>query len=282
MSDLKKAYEVLGLAEGSSREDVESRYELLLLKFRRDTGGEPGQPTQNEINVAYRTIIDSYMEQQISQAPKRHPVIERWSHFWEYYRVHTIVSILAIVAIVYTAGEIVKNREEARLAEKAAVKAMFLGEFRFPNADPMRDWLLQQFPQWEHAIVMVQQSPIEPRDPYEIAMLQKAMVSLAAERPDLYILDPLNYEKYVKQGGFMPLDEYVQKWNLDAGVQSAYRTVAQEGTAPRQYGLEVTASPAFTGLQTQGQKLVIAVGMQSKNMENALLAVEKIVAAAKK
>ncbi|WP_276355544.1 hypothetical protein [Cohnella caldifontis] len=262
MDDLKKAYETLGLPEDASREQVEQRYFLLLKKARSR------QVELDEINRAYKQIIGHEAEKDAPQEKQ-----SKLSYFFYYYKIHVIAAILIILVTAFTVkGCIDRKNEEANKPPLDVTVTMYGNYFSFDGSDPkLSENLLRLMPEWKRIDVGIAYVPREIKSQEDMAMQQKAMLTLMTEKLDLMVLDEPNFDLLAKQGAFLPLDS-LSDWpelNIDASrVRSA---VAEETTAERPYGVDMTGNPVFQGsiAENSGEKTILAIRAQPAHPEKA-------------
>jgi len=274
---LQQAYETLGLPVDASREEIEERYFLLLKKVKT------GQAVDEEaVSRAYKTIIEAMRESKVRELEQMYygdSVFKRkMADFWVKYRTHVIVS--AIVLIL--AGVIlntVLNQRAMRIAEANRppidVYALFVGEFFHDNEHELPERMLADFPEWQRVDALISYAPENPRDPFEVAALQKNVITIMSERPDLYVTDPFNFESLMFQSAFLPLDDLADKF--PAG--SLVRGQADSDDAPHVYGIDVSASPLFAkwGIIDKGER-IIGIRYDTERLDNAIAFVQKLLA----
>lgn len=282
MQDLKQAYAILGLDETAGIEDVERRYSLMLKKSRPKTsdnpdgnGGTPEGYTMKEMTEAYY-FITHYEEIQAKQTVK--PVNafpDRLAHIWEYYRFYIIGGLCAILIIVYMVREVTQNRQQEAADANADVRITFFGNFPVNELDgtPLKTRLLKDFPEWKSVSVTLQYSPIEAKDQYEVALQQKAFISMGYDKLDLYILDPVNFERFAKQGAFLALDN---EGNRFTGVPQDQRSLLKQEKEEndRLYGIDVSGSSVLKELHLPDGGKIAAVRSEAKHKEQALRTLE--------
>jgi len=259
MLDLSKAYETLGLSENATEEELENRY-LLLMKKK--------QPGSEEISKAYKFIKEHQLQEEAKQKAPKNETLGKVGHIWEYYRFHIIGSILAVILIVYTTVSVVDNKREARLAEMADVKFTFFTNFQVQvqDAKPLEERLLTEFKDWKQIGIYSQYSPIEAKDQYDIAMQQKAFISIGYDKTDVYLLDKSNFEKFGPQGAFKKLDGLGVPFPKEK--LQLLKTDSDTTTVP--YGIDVTNHPLMKELRLPPGEKVAAIRHDAKNLDNAI------------
>lgn len=274
---LQRAYEQLGLSPDASREAVEERYFLLLKKAKT------GQDIDVEaVSRAYKTIVEAMRETKVQELEQQYYGDSVWKRklaaFWAKHRISVIVS----VALLLVAGMIlhtVLDQRAKRIAEANRppidVYAMFVGEFYHENHEELPDRMLADFPEWQRVDALISLAPENPKDPFEVAALQKNVVMIMSERPDLYITDPFNFNSLMTQSAFLPLDGIADRFPERLLV----RGQAETDDAPRVYGIDVSDSPLFAkwGILDKGKRIV-GLRYDTERMDNAVRFIEKLIA----
>jgi len=210
MEDITQAYKELGLEPFASKEQVEQRYDQALRKHRARTKMESqGQPVEDnepfdfdKITAAYRAILDyeakkyteEFEQQEYGKYKKFAGQAKKFDHFWRYYKIHTFVAIGIIAALIYGIFAYMDRLEEKRYLASLPpvdVSVSFIGNYydttQSERYETTNEKLLNDFPQFnrfEIELILV------PEDPsMQVAYLQKALVMLATETPDVYIAD---------------------------------------------------------------------------------------------
>ncbi|GAE05757.1 J domain-containing protein [Paenibacillus sp. JCM 10914] len=221
MDQMKEAYERLGLPEDATRTQLDDRYTLLMRQHRSHQRREPDRTEElelqfSEITRAYKFILEEETRQSLEEMnQKRYGKYKRFAgtaektdHFFRYYKFHVLGGIALIGLLIYIGISIVNNQaEKERLANLPPVdlEVMFLGTYmnqdNDPDLTPIEDAILAQFPEWNRVTVSINYvPPLDSNNPQDAAMLQKAMLVLATERPDLYIMDQTAYDWIGNQG----------------------------------------------------------------------------------
>ena len=292
--DLKTAYERLGLPENATREMVEKRYDMLLRqerRRRRESGDESENPEFTEMTRAYRFILEQEEKQAVSELTEQQygkyrrfaGLAEKIDHFISYYKWHTLGAILLVALIIYGINTYIEHKEEqARLAALPPmdVYGMMLGQFYVEDMDPETEGIeaamLGHFPDWKRVELELVSFSLEPQSEFDIAMLQKATVMLATEKPDIYILDADTYPWLARTGILLDLDD------LAAG---RFASLLPEGAAPKAsggeeagehvYGIDLTDSPLVGELPVyKSNRFIVGIRRDSERVDNALHLIE--------
>lgn len=273
---LEQAYDVLGLPATASSEEVEERYFLLLKKAKT------GQDIDvDNVSRAYRTIVEAMRERKVQELEQQYYGDAIWKRklaaFWAKYRTHVIASIVALVIGGMFLHMILDQR--ARRIEEANrppidVYAMFVGEFYHEKEEELPERMLADFPAWQRVDALLSFAPENPRDPYEVAALQRNVVLLMSERPDVYITDVHNFNSLMFQSAFLPLDDIAEQFPADRLVSG--KTEQDETT--RVYGIDVSDSPLFAkwGILDKGER-IIGLRYDTERPEQAITFLKRLL-----
>jgi len=294
MEDITQAYKELGLEPFASKEQVEQRYNQALRKHRARTKMESqGQPVEDnepfdfdKITAAYRAILDyeakkyteEFEQQEYGKYKKFAGQAKKFDHFWRYYKIHTFVAIGIIAALIYGIFAYMDRLEEKRYLASLPpvdVSVSFIGNYydttQSERYETTNEKLLNDFPQFnrfEIELILV------PEDPsMQVAYLQKALVMLATETPDVYIADDAMKDWTMPQGLYVPLEEieslapYINSRFAIKGAETDMGEVVGEEHV---YMLDLTESELAKNLPISHTKLYAGIRQNSPNYEKAL------------
>ncbi|RXZ82694.1 J domain-containing protein [Paenibacillaceae bacterium] len=300
MEDLKQAYKLLGLSENASKEEVEKKYLMLLRQSksqeRQGTGTTGESSGFDKVNRAYKLILNHENETAVAEINKQQygkyknmaGFAQKVDHFFAYYKVHVLVSILIIAGIIYGINTYMNHKaEQAELAKLPPIDltVMFYGEYFLPDGGsdtkPLQEALLTVFPEWQRTVVHLAYVPEEMRSEHDMAMIQKSMLTLMTDKSDVYIMDKVNFEKLSGQGGLLrPLDE-------DAAAalkpllseDKLVRAQTKDDTQPLIYGIDISSSKFASQLPLahNNKKLIAGIRIDAKDQDKALLFIERFL-----
>lgn len=284
--DLNEAYEIMGIPESSTREEVEQQYAVWVRKDRAAKRSGPDSDQEvfdfTKVNEAYRTILNHFYELDDKEKPKRSPGIEKLDHFWTYYKFHLFGALLLIGGIIYGINVYLDHKAEQEYLASlppAAATMMIYGDFYEPNIGDIEMSILNQKPDWERIVVNHTYLPAEITDSYGIALQQKAVVTLVTDRSDVYLIDHGNMQGLVNQGLFQPLDAYEER--LKAAVGEANLIYARSEPSglydeeePGETHLYMIKLPPSDQYHTLADEVMAGIHIRSENIENALQMIE--------
>lgn len=294
MTDLKQAYETLGLPENASREDVEKAFDLQLRKSRKRQQDADGEESEFSIKLkAYkqiveyedRLIIQGKSQERYSKWGKFSGTAEKVDDFFRLYKFRVIISVIALIVLIVGINAFINHREEQkRLAALPPIdlSVLYIGNFITNDnggggTAELEKAMIEQFPEFKRFSVNLSFLPPEGADSSDFAYRQKAMAILATERPDIYIVDKSTLEWIGGGGGVLQ--------NLDTEAEgvlkpllttnNTIKTRTEDDTTDHIYGIDVSNSPLFNQLPLSKQEAIITVGAGSKNFDKAIMFIQK-------
>ncbi len=252
---LKKAYELLGLPEDATREQVENRYFILLKRARsgktRSESGEENEESLDlsEINQAYNRIIG--IESEKSGTMEKQSKV---GHFFYYYKTHVIIGLLIVLIGGYMIKEGVDKRREAANTPPANLAVSVFGNFYFADMELLEQNMLKLVPEWQRIKTTLVYNPREIQSQQDMALQQKSVLMLITEKDDLYVTDELSFQSLAVQGLFVKLDDFVAKTGLKIPEQLLRKSKTEEDTAEAAYGIEMAGERQIIGIRATEDK----------------------------
>lgn len=291
---LKQAYERLGLPENVSREEINKRFDLLL-KRRRSKASDDERSAPEEDFQAFKFILDSLDQQEIEEAEQQRlakygklsGAASKWERFMRLYRTHVIVTVIVLVVLAIGGNALYNNWQHRKyLATLPPLDAsiMFLGNFGLQDAggttDALNEAIIEQYPEWKRVDASITYLPRtgEGADTFDMNYMQKAVVELAANHPDILILDEATLEWIGGQSGFQDLSSLV-----DSGEFAKDDPRLKWGTNPESgeeelYGVDITDSPFVAALPVNRgtEDMIIGVLGEDEVKDKAIAFIEQI------
>lgn len=294
MDNLKQAYEVLGLSENASRQEVEKAFEMLL---RRSKGKNASSPDLFEQQVkAYKFIVNhedqskiDYMSaQRYSKWGKFADKAEKTDDFFRINKTKILLSIIGVVVIIAAIFTFMNHREEQkRLAALPPIdlSILYVGNFMVDEQnggiDSLEKAMLSQFPEFKRFQLEITYLPPTNEagvSGADMAYQQKAMAILATERPDIYVMDDATFEWIGKSGIFKNLDEETEnKWKSWVSEATALKVINEDEQKEHVYGIDVSDNELFNQLPLYKEKAILTIRDDSENMDKALKFVEHFI-----
>lgn len=302
MELLRQAYAKLGLDETATMEQVENKYFLLLRreKARLNKLSEPyaieldAEAIQfAEITTAYQFIKQNQFTVKIQTEYPEENAKSRlrinFDYYWEYYKVHAFVGIILVLLIGFIIQGVLNNqREKAIEAAKPPIDVWIsiFGEYYFNTTEPdftsIENAVKAKMTTWQRVKVNFVYSPIEPRDSYDLAFQQKSIISLATDKPDLYIMDEGNFAKLSYTGLFYPLSLYESELRALLGEERLIYSETDEFPTRQLYGIDISESAIFDGVDINDQKKIIAIRVDATQTDKSIALLKKIAESLKK
>lgn len=296
VNELKQAYERLGLPEMAPREEVEKRYTTLMRKARsrakQQENGRPADGSEDDfalVTEAYRLILayedrkttDAFNEQEYGKYKGMAGRAQKLDHFWRYYKFHTFGAIALVALIIYGIVSYIDHREHQRyLASLPPVdlEISFMGNYFLKDdaekEEPLEKALLAAFPDWNRFKTTLTPVPADEMNQY--AYMQKALVTLATEHPDVYIMDRNMFAWAGMQGVFEQLDGEVEGELGPLPKEGlAFKLQTEEDTAEHVYGIDLSGSALATDLPLYQQEMIIGIRVDAKNSDKAIAFIKK-------
>lgn len=298
MEDIKTAYKELGLEPFASKELVEQRYDQAIRKHRaRTKQAAQGQAIPSDdgfdfdaITAAYRAILDyetkkyteAFEQEEYGKYKKMAGQAKKFDHFWRYYKIHTFVAIGLVIALIYGVVVFMERQEEKRYLASLPpvdVAVSFIGNYfdttEDKNYETTNQKFLADFPEFQRFVTDMIYVPEDPSMQY--AYLQKAMVMLMTETPDIYIADEAMKDWTLPQGMYVELDNVASlshlidsKYAVKGAILENTDTLGPEHV----YMIDLTESALAKDLPIAHNKLLVGIRADAPNTEKALQFIE--------
>lgn len=282
MDDLKQAYKTMGLEEFVSREEVEKRYTTLMKRERtRAKSNEEDGSDFAQITAAYRIIL-AYEDQKFTQAFNEQEYgkyknmagqAQKLDHFWRYYKFHTLGAIALIALIIYGIVSYIDHKEhEKYLASLPPIDldVSFMGTFMEQDgndSEAVNESILKSFPDWKRMQSNVIFVPGDDANQY--AYLQKALVTLISEKPDIYVMDRFMFEYIGGQDVLMKLED-IPELSEAVGSELGLKLNTEANPAGAVYGIDLSESQLFKDLPLMKEDLIVGIRQGAERSDNAI------------
>ncbi|MCD9024882.1 hypothetical protein [Cohnella silvisoli] len=279
LEELKKAYEILGLPEDATREQVENRYFILMKKARAeqsraaDNDGEDSTLDLAEVNRAYNLVLG--IESQKSTTVEKPTKL---GHFFYYYKLHVIVGIIIVLIAGYMIKDGIDKRRAAANLPPANLSVSVFGNFYFADVGLLEQNMLKLVPDWKRIATTLVFVPTEIKSQQDMAMQQKSVLMLMTEKSELYITDEKNFKSLSAQGAFVSLNQFEGWSSLNVPKDKLRLGRTDEDKEDHPYGIDVTGNPVFKGIEMSGEHQIIAVRATEEKWADTRKLLEKLVA----
>ncbi len=278
MEDLKKAYEILGLPEDATREQVENRYFILMKRARAEQNRTAENATDNsvldlaEVNRAYNLVL-GIESQKTSTVEKP----TKLAHFFHYYKLHVIAGIIIVLVAGYMIKEGIDKRRAAANLPPENLSVSVFGNFYFADVDLLEKNMLQLIPEWKRIATTLVFVPTEIKSQQDMAMQQKSVLMLMTERSELYITDAKNFASLTAQGAFLRLEELDGWASLNVPQDKLLMARTEDDTEQHPYGIDITGNPVFKGVEMSGERQIAAVRATEEKWSDTRKLLDKLL-----
>ncbi|MBY0013356.1 hypothetical protein [Paenibacillus typhae] len=292
---LKQAYERLGLSENVSREEINKRFDLLL-KRRKSKAKDEERSAPEEDFQAFKFILDTLDKQEIDEAEQQRlakygkfsGTASKWERFFRLYRTHVIVSVIVVIVLAVAGNAIYNNVQHRKYLASLPpldAKIMFLGNFGVQDPDgqtaDLDAAIIAQYPEWKRVESNMIYLPRtgEGADSFDMNYMQKAVVELAANHPDIIILDEATLEWIGGQDGFQDLSAIVESGSVDKDDPRLKWGTNPESGKEELYGVDITDSAFVAALpvnKAEDENMIIGVLGVDEAKDKAIPFIEHI------
>lgn len=281
MQDKKEAYEVLGLPDGASKDEILKRYDILLKKHR--TGSQTGEPEEfslEEVNNAYNLLM-GYQSNVPVEPTKPNPVIgfisrqfkldeKKLSNFFHYYKIHIIVAIIAVIVLGTTIrGCVTRVDPDFYLT--------FIGDMYVTDTEQVGSNIKSNLPDIKAPQVDLIALSEKDNGEQAYAMQMKAMAMMAAGDMDLIITDKINFERYAKQEAFIDLADLAKELGVEKEKNKDYIMTLEGKTQEGFYGINISDSTWVKEQNIKGKELIASIRINAKNHDKAVEALKLLI-----
>lgn len=273
---LKQAYERLNLPEDISREELNKRLDMLL-KRRRSNSNESESAAYEEEFLAYKTILDGLDQKEIQEAEDKR--LEKWGalsgvvrkkeDFFRLYKTHTIVSIIVLLVLIF-GGNALYNNWQARKYEASLppvdVRIMFLGNYESQDSsgknEALNQEIINRYPTWKRVkaeIVYLPSTGGTEGGTLDMSYMQRAMAMLAAEQPNILIMDDATFEWIGQQDSLQNLEPFLTAAGLASDDSRLKHYTSQETGQEMITGVDITDTAFATDLPIYSNQMIIGI-----------------------
>ncbi|MEK3714515.1 hypothetical protein [Paenibacillus sp. FSL R7-0333] len=292
--NLKQAYVQLGLPETVTREELNKRFDLLLKRRRALTTEEEIAAYEADFR-AYKLILDTWDEQEIQKAEDERlakygrfsGTASKWETFMRLYRTHVILGIIGLLIVIFGGKALYDNYQHRQyLASLPPVdaKIMFIGNFGVTDTsgktEELEKAIIAAYPEWKRVETVMTYLPRtgEGSDSLDMNYMQKAVVELAANRPDILILDEATVKWIGGQTGFQNLEPITADGKLAADDNRMQWGVNEDTSKNELYGVDILKSPFISELPINYNAKSIIIGVLNDKDKDKMLAFVKHIA----
>ena len=282
---LTQAYEYLDLPEDSTREELDRRFNLLLKRQRSNS--DERDTTYEEEFRAFKFILDELDQREIMEAEdqrfakwgRQANVARRVENFFRLYKIHTVISIIVLIVLIVGGNALYKHDQEQKyLASLPPVdaKIMFLGNFALKDPksdnDELNKAIVKQYPAWKRvdASIVYLPSTGNSVDTLDMTYIQRAVVVLAANKPDIIIMDEVTLAWIRQQKGLQSLEEVVSDGKLASNDIRLKSMKDEESGEEVLVGIDITDTSFASGLPINSLNMIVGVLAGDEKKQKAM------------
>lgn len=275
MSDNKNAYEILGLKEGASKDEIVKRYNILYKKLvqkkNEDTPREEGEIGFDEINRAYNELM-GYPENEGPEADEKKPNVllkkmnidqKKWSNFFYYHKLHILVAVVSLIFVVYII-KVVTGYVQPDLEIAAS------GNFQHKGIENFKSEIYSNMKDLEKVSVseaiLWNDSDPQVRSGMEVKMAHFALQA----KIDIFLLDRERFDILAERGILISMESVLGdsiKGNAD---KKECRYKSKYDQTEHIYGFDISGNRYVKDVNLPGGQVIVAMGNKGNNSENAI------------
>jgi len=271
--DVKEAFKLLELPEGSTMDAVEKQYMTWIKRDRAFQDLPDGEKPFdiNKITEAYNIIKHVNEYGSISKKENK-SVKNKLQHFLHYHKLHIVGVIILLIFVGSIIQTIVNNHQEKK--ELASLPPedlgiMLYGDYFLLGSDvtPVSENVLSIFPTWNRVTTNSNYAPTEINDTMDAGNQQKSIISLMNDQSDVYIVGEENFDQLMKLEVFQPLEPSLKdQLQEDALIYAK----SPEDESEQLYGVVIDDSTLFEGMEVKENRKIAAIRVDADNKENAM------------
>lgn len=276
MLDIKNAYEVLGLSENTSKEDIEKRYSILLKKYRsmntyEENSSEISKEQIDNITTAYNLLMGYETLEPEEAVPKKpNPVFKKlgidqkkFENFIHYYKFHILGGIVTVAILVSLIVNIVTKVDPD-------LNVAFVGSIFYENTEAFEEKVMEGMPDLK-AIGTDSAIIFDGMDgQMEYASNMKLVVLFAGADTDVFLIDKNQFEKYANQGAFENLGELDRELRFEENGVKVYKIKTESDKEEQIYGIGLTDNALLRESGIKGKEIIAAIRINSKHHDKAV------------
>lgn len=209
---------------------------------------------------------------QQEQKNRRKAAIE---NFLFHYKIHLIFGICFLLIVGGMTYSIIGNQlEKRKLAHlpPATIEILLFGDYKFgSDLQALENNIEETFSAWETIDLKVEYAPHDSGSYEDIAAMQRSLAVLHTEKPDVYIFDEHQFDKFINDGTFVQLDEHFS----NEANHITYKREDDDQT--HVYGIDITDSHLFEELETEDITKIAVISSKTEKLEKAIEFIQKAV-----
>lgn len=288
----QEARKILGLTKESSKDDIEKKYEIALKKYKilKASGSVDDKSEEGfqKCTDAYRILMgyetnqpkgvekhDTYTAKALQKAGIDS---KKADNFFYYYKYHIIIGAIVLIFIALTVKSFVTRVDPD-------ITIGLMGEVNQQAYESFGAKIKKDIPEIKE--IAFDSASLSDRfeDPQAYAQKSKAMILLSVSDTDLLVVSKYVYDTYAQNGPFMPLEDVAKSLDIDVSpsdylklkvvdewiepdnLNGERKVKSYRDKEPRLYGIDVTNSQYFKGVDIIGPEKILVVKTEPKNRD---------------
>ncbi|WP_112180249.1 MULTISPECIES: hypothetical protein [Paraliobacillus] len=283
--DIKTAYQILGLQEGATIEDVEKRFLILIkkqqtLNYLKKDENTIEQINSDQTNEAY-TVLRAYLLNEMNdkiEVSWKKSFKSNFQHYFYYYKYPALGLFIVIILVISLINSVVDSKsKQAELADQTpiALNVTLFGEYINEDLSPFQNNLTAMFAEWNRIKVDLLYSPRETNSQQDLGAAVKSQTILTESSPDVLIVDAHQFDILVSNGSFLSLDDISSEALKVAGKDRLLYDQTEDDNTEHLYGINITDSTIFQGAAISGSEKIAVIVKGTDRFERALEFVTK-------
>ena len=286
-AERRAALELLDLHEDADDDDIRSRYDVLLKKYKyfvaKGMPQEEADRAMKEIDSASRLLLgfddgqDHLQNEDGNQGQRRGKgAAEILSRAWfENFLYHYKYRALAIISITVLAIVLVVNFFNRPVYD---MSISFVGEIYALNTDVIKQKITENSDMISNPRIDMNSLPNPVENSFQSSIRERLTVNMAVGAIDVCITDLAYLEEYCALGVFMPLEDALARLGFgnegdlasDPEGLELFRLKGKNGEEERIYGISVADSGILSDSGFIGDIMVFTIMHNTDNYENCL------------
>lgn len=277
--DRKTAFEILGLKEDATQDEIVKRMDVLYRKFKHMERDERGY-TLSDMDEAYKVVCGITYYDEKAEAEKRYrkehpnPIFkllkideEKARNFIHYYKWHAIIAVAVITAVISVIVSIATKTEPN-------LKVIVAGDIYAYDTEIFEERIKDEIKGATEPLVQNIYLSDKNDAQYQMAMQTKYIVEVSSGNNDIFILDEDKYFELAGEGAFLPVRDVLgdpDALGIEADRYEDLMVKVEDDTQNTQdiYGIDVTDSQFLKDIGLVGDRFIAAFGYSAENLENA-------------
>lgn len=198
---------------------------------------------------------------------------KKLDNFFYHYKYHVIFGFILLIfigSILYTTtNNQIENQQEKNLP-RADIEILLFGDYKVGiEKEILEKKLHNTFHEWKTIDLQIEYAPFDTTSYEDLGAMQRSMAVLHTEKPDVYIFDRHQFDKYIEDGTFVQLDEYFDD------EKNFLKYQKQGDDHPYVYGIDISNSQLFNDIEIIDKDKIAVISNKTEELDNALHFIEQ-------